>query len=66
MLEKFERFETMIEKSIDLTKAYSGEFIVNPKFSEKLMILSKKISATMNQIEEIRSNTEEDLGISVR
>ena len=65
VLEQFERLETMIEKSIDLTKAYSGEFIVNPKFSEKLQNLSKEIAKCMSQIEEIRVQTESALEIPV-
>jgi hypothetical protein len=43
VLEDFKKFEDMIEKSIDLTKAYQGEYIVNPRFSAKLQELDKQI-----------------------
>ncbi|CAD8043757.1 unnamed protein product [Paramecium primaurelia] len=64
-LSDFERLEEMIEKSIDLSKAYTGEFIVNPRFSEKLMQLSKNITQCMNDIENVRLETETELGITV-
>lgn len=50
----FETLEEMIEKCIDLTKAYSGEYIVNPRFSEALKKLSERIKQTLEDIESIR------------
>lgn len=54
MLEDFKKFEDMIEKSIDLQKAYSNEFIVNPRFSPKLQELSKLIQKSLSVIEGVR------------
>jgi hypothetical protein len=50
VLGEFTKFESMIEQSIDLDKAYKGEYIVNPKFSVVLSELDREIKKIINQI----------------
>ena len=54
ILEDFKKFEDMIEKSIDLQKAYQNDFIVNPRFSPKLQELSKLIQKSLTVIDQVR------------
>jgi len=47
----FEKFEEMIEQSIDMEKAKRGEYIINPSFSPKLGELNKHIEQSRAEIE---------------
>ncbi len=55
----------MIEQSIDIDKAFQGEFIVNPKFSATLTDLNKEIQKILRQIEDIRKDEEARLSINI-
>ncbi|KAM3146905.1 hypothetical protein pb186bvf_001059 [Paramecium bursaria] len=61
----FEKLQNLIEKSIDLNKASKGDFMINPKFSDTLQQLSKQMVAAMQDIEQVRLKTEQELSISV-
>jgi DNA mismatch repair protein MSH2 len=65
-LEDFEKFEEMIEQSIDMGRAKRGEYIINPSFSPKLGELNRSIEQVREQIEELRKETADDLGIDVK
>jgi DNA mismatch repair protein MSH2 len=65
-LEDFEKFEEMIEQSIDMNKAKRGEYIINPSFSPKLGELNKNIEEVRSRIDELREQVSDDLGIDVK
>lgn len=65
-LEDFERFEEMIEQSIDMNKAKRGEYIINPSFSPKLGELNRNIEEVRSKIEDLREQVADDLGIDVK
>ena len=65
-LEDFEKFEEMIEQSIDMNKAKRGEYIINPSFSPKLGELNKNIETVAQKIDELREQVADTLGIDVK
>ncbi len=65
-LADFEKFEEMIEQSIDMDKAKRGEYIINPSFSPKLGELNKKIEAARGEIERLKETVSDDLGVDVK
>ena len=65
-LADFEKFEEMIEQSIDMDKAKRGEYIINPSFSPKLGELNRKIEAARQEIEKLKETVSDDLGIDVK
>lgn len=65
-LEDFEKFEEMIEQSIDINKAKRGEYIINPSFSPKLGELNKNIEEVRAKIDELKDQVADDLGIDVK
>lgn len=62
----FEKFEEMIEQSIDMEKAKRGEYIINPSFSPKLGELNKKIESSRAEIERLKESVADDLGLDIK
>jgi DNA mismatch repair protein MSH2 len=58
----FEKFEDMIEQSIDMDKAKTGEYLITASFSQKLTEINTKVNKTLGQMENLRKEVEEDLG----
>lgn len=65
-LADFEKFEEMIEQSLDMEKAKRGEYIINPSFSPKLGELNKNIEKARTEIERLKETVSDDLGIDVK
>lgn len=65
-LADFEKFEEMIEQSLDMEKAKRGEYIINPSFSPKLGELNKNIEKARREIESLKESVSDDLGIDVK
>ena len=65
-LNDFEKFEEMIEQSIDMEKAKHGEYLITSSFSPKLSQINKELNKFLAQIESHRKIVEKDLNIDVK
>ena len=61
-IDNFEKLEEMIEKSIDLSKIYEGEYMISPKFSEKLTEINQRIVQTRKKLDTLKESISDDLG----